>query len=82
MANSSMFSFPSDIILFSFINLFTTVPSYGDIKFSSIFELHVVLTPFVHILSFSPTGIPANSEFAVPFSLSSSIFFALSIASS
>ena len=81
IANSSMFSFPKSI-MFSLFNFSTTVASYGDIKFSNMCELHVVFTPFVHMLSFIPIGIPANSEFISPFSLFLSISFACFSASS
>ena len=58
----------------SFSSFSTTVALYGAIKFSNIFELHVVFTPFVHKLSFIPIGIPANFDFSL------SVFFDFSIA--
>ena len=64
IANSSILSFPR-LIIPSFSSFSTTVALYGAIKFSSIFELHVVFTPFVHRLSFKPIGIPASFEFSL-----------------
>ena len=81
MANSSMFSFPKSII-FSAFNFSTTVASYGETKFSNILELHVVFTPFVHMLSFIPIGIPAKSPLISPLSIFSCTSFACSNASS
>ena len=62
IANSSMFSFPNIGMFFSLIFVIT-VASYGDTKFSNIFEEHVVLIPFVQILSLIPIGIPASGFF-------------------
>ena len=51
-------------------------------KFSNILELQVVFTPFVHILSFIPIGIPAKSPDISPFSILACTSFAFSKASS
>ena len=66
---------------FSF-SFFVTVASYGDTKFSSIFELAVVLEPIMFILSLSARGIPAIIGISSPFAIFSSTFFAVSIACS
>ena len=76
-----MFSFPKFIIPAELI-FSITVASYGEIKFSNILEPHVVLIPFVHMLSFIPIGIPANSEVISPLSIFLSISSACFIASS
>ena len=81
IANSSIFSFPS-VTVPAAASFSTTVASYGGMKFSSILDAQVVRVPFVHILSFIPTGIPARGDSSSPFARRSSIFFALSIASS
>ena len=61
IANSSIFIFPI-LIIPAFFKFSTTVALYGAMKFSSIFELHVVFTPLVHKLSFNPIGIPATFD--------------------
>ena len=81
IANSSIFNFPSIIISSAFI-LSITVALYGETKSANILEPHVVFTPFVHILSFIPIGIPANSDFDSPASIFLSISSAFFIASS
>ena len=81
IANSSIFNFPR-FIKPSLFNFSITVASYGETKFSSIFELQVVFIPFVHKLSFIPIGIPAKSDSISPLFTFFSISLDCSIASS
>ena len=57
IANSSKFVFPM-MIESSFCNLATTVAVYGATKCSNIFDAHVVLVPFIHMLSLIDIGNP------------------------
>lgn len=65
MANSSILHFPNKTAPAS-LSLLTTVALYGGIKFSNIFEPHVVATPFVQKLSFTAIGIPSSKPFEQP----------------
>ena len=59
MANSSMFVFPKNTTP-SLIRFSTACAEYVGTKFSKILELHVVVYPFVQILSLIAIGTPAN----------------------
>ena len=79
MANSSRLALPT-MTASAAASFSVTVASYGGTKFASIFEAHVVLIPFVHILSFNAPGIPASGETVSPRAIFSSTAFALAIA--
>ena len=79
IANSSIFVLPI-IIAPASSNFLITVASYIGVKFSSILEAHVVLTPFVQILSFIAIGTPPSTPISSPLSNLCCSFSALSYA--
>ena len=75
IANSSMLALPTNIAscCFSFV---ITVASYGAIKFSSIFDAHVVFESLIQMLSLIEIGIPKQSPTFSPDFIFLSIFLA------
>src|SRR5688500_3739180 len=69
IANSSRFVFPTMIAPAS-SSFRVTVASYGERKFASIFDEHVVVPNVVQTLSFRAIGTPARGPFRFPSSTS------------
>src|SRR4029079_17307439 len=65
MANSSMFVLPS-VTMPAALSFSTTVASYGDTKWSSIFEPQLVLTPWVQKMSLCASGRPVSGPALPP----------------